>query len=182
MTKRNLALVVMALAACQEPVAEDATGELGPMVFETVDDDCRPNRFTGSTGSLFVGATTTGRLVVTSSLVAFWGPAREDAGTLIAGSRTDFANGTDLELVLGGEPTRRCARLRSRWTDLGTDGGVRVLELKQVWQAIDVGCPEMYAHLPERDCSSTRRVRFTPMSACRLQCLTPTADDLTCGC
>ena len=57
MTKRNLVLVVMALAACEEPIAEDAIGELGPMVFETADDDCRPNRFTGSTGSLFVDTT-----------------------------------------------------------------------------------------------------------------------------
>lgn len=181
MTRRVLIGLVL-ISACEQPVSEDANGSLGPMVFETADDDCRPARFTGTTGSLFVGAQPNGRLVVTSSLVSFWGPAREDAGVLIAGSRTDFANGTDVELVLGGEPTRRCGRLRYRWSDLGSDGGTRFLELKQVWQAIDVGCPEQYAHLPERDCSSTRRVRFTPMTACRLQCLTPNADDLTCGC
>ncbi|MBE2249653.1 MAG: hypothetical protein IAE78_08895 [Myxococcus sp.] len=182
MNARWSALVVVALVACEAPISEDAAGQLGPMRFETTDDDCRPARFVGPTGALFVGAQANGRLVVTSSLAAFWGPPREDAGTLIAGSRTDFVQGTDVELVLGGEPTRRCGRLRYRWTELGADGGVRFLELKQVWQAIDVGCPEQYAHLPERDCSSTRRVTFTPTQACRLQCLTPTDDDLTCGC
>lgn len=181
---RPLAAALLPLLACQpiDRTAEDATGDIGPMVFETTDDDCRPRRFAGATGNLFVGTQSTGRLVVASSLVSFWGPAREDAGTLIAGSRTDFVNGADVELVLGGEPTRRCGRVRYRWTDLGVDGGARVLELKQVWQAIDLGCPEAYAHLPERDCSSTRRVTFTPTQACRLQCLSPTADDFTCGC
>ena len=33
-------------------------------------------------------------VLVGGGLVSFWGPAREDAGVLIAGSRTDFANGT----------------------------------------------------------------------------------------
>jgi hypothetical protein len=179
--KRLLSTLLLA-AACQ-PVAEDASGAIGPMTFETVEDDCRPRRFTGTTGSLFVGSSTSnGRLVVSSSLNAFWGPAREDAGALIAGSRTDFATGADVELVLGGEPSRRCATLRYRWTDVGLDGGARVLELKQLWLGVDPGCPEGYAHLPERECTSTRRVTFTPGPACRLQCLTPTADDFACGC
>jgi hypothetical protein len=183
MINRNaVVMLLMAALGCAQATSEDAAGELGTMVFETTDDDCRPHRFTGSTGSLFVGATATGRLVVTSSLVSFWGPEREGAGTLIAGSRTDFSNGGDLELVLGGDPSRRCARLRYRWSDLGVDAGVRWLALKQTWQAIDLGCPEEYPYVPERDCTSTRRVRFTPERACRLQCLTPTEDDLTCGC
>ncbi|MBL8921824.1 MAG: hypothetical protein JNJ54_23400 [Myxococcaceae bacterium] len=177
--KRLLAALI--LASCQ-PVAEDATGAIGPMVFETLEDDCRPHRFTGTTGNLFVGTSSGGRLVVSSSLNAFWGPGREDAGALIAGSRTDFATGNDVELVLGGEPSRRCATMRYRWTELGVDGGTRLLELKQLWLAVDPGCPEAYAHVPERDCSSTRRVTFTPGPSCRLQCLTPTADDFACGC
>lgn len=181
---RTFVFTAAVLCACEGPVREDATGQLGPMVFETLEDDCRPTRFTGRTGALFVGAQQNGRLVVTSSLESFWGPAREDAGTLIAGSRTDFVTGTDIELIQGGEPTRRCGRLRYRWSDLGVDrdAGVRTLELKQSWESIDLGCPEQYAHLPERDCGSTRRVRFTPMTPCRLQCLTPTAADLGCGC
>ncbi len=177
-----LILVVLGCGNPIDPIAEDATGNLGPMRFESVEDDCKPRRFTGPTGALFVGTQASGRMVVTSSLNAFWGPGRDDAGAIVAGSRTDFVSATDVELVLGGEPTRRCGRLRYRWTDLGLDGGVRTLELKQLWQAIDIGCPEQYAHLPEQDCTSTRRVTFTPGQACRLQCLTPTADDLSCGC
>lgn len=179
------ALVLIAVGGCERPlgpVAEDAVGDLGPMHFERVDDDCRPQRTIGETGALFVGRQASGRLVVTTSLESFWGPARDDAGSLIAGSRTDFVTGDDLELVLGGEPTQRCARLRYRWTDLGVDGGVRHLGLTQHWVAVDPGCPERYAHLPERDCTSVRRVTFTPRAPCRLQCLSPTAADFTCGC
>lgn len=176
-------LIVLSFClACDKPVAEDATGHLGAMAFSSDDDDCRPKRFSGSTGALFVGSQPNGRLVVTTSLQAFWGPPRPDAGTIVSGSRTDFVNGTDVEELLGGDPNRRCARLRYRWTDLGTDGGVRVLELKQTWQSVDLGCQEQYAQLPERDCTSVRRVVFTVGQPCRLQCLTPTTDDFTCGC
>lgn len=174
-------LLLVCCTACTDQVSEDANGHLGTMTFSAVEDDCRPRRFTGDTGALFVGRHADDRLVVASSLAAFWGPGRADAG-VIAGSRSDFDTGAEIELVLGGDPTRRCGRVRYRWTELGpNDGGVR-LELRQSWLQIDVGCPEMYSFLPEQDCTSARAVTFRPTTECRLQCLSPRIDDFTCDC
>jgi hypothetical protein len=178
--------VVCVLGACVQSIdviAEDATGALGEMTFQTVTDDCSPPRFSGDAGLLFVGTQASGRLVVSTSLEAFWGPARPDAGEIVSGSRTDFVTGGPVELLQGGEPTRRCGRLRYTWTDEGVDdAGVRTLGLEQVWIGVDIGCPELYPFLPRRDCTSTRRVLVAPGPPCRLQCLRPSAASFTCGC
>jgi hypothetical protein len=180
-------LVVAGLfGACVQPidlVSEDAMGALGQMTFEPIADDCSPPRFTGDAGTLFVGTQASGRVVVATSLEAFWGPGRPDAGEIVAGSRTDFVTGAPVELLQGGDPTRRCGRLRYTWSDQGLDdAGVRTLSLEQVWIGVDIGCPELFPFLPSRDCSSTRRVTVQPGPACRLQCLRPASASFECGC
>ncbi|MCA2976692.1 MAG: hypothetical protein INH41_25095 [Myxococcaceae bacterium] len=184
--QRAIAALGLGAVACVGPigvVAEDASGALGAMRFETVSDDCTPQRFTGDAGTLFVGAQASGRLVVATSLEAFWGPPRPDAGAIVSGSRTDFVTGAPVELLQGGDPARRCGRLRYTWSDEGLDdGGARTLLLEQVWIGVDVGCPELFPFLPGRDCTSTRRITFEPGTPCRLQCLRPSSASFTCGC
>ncbi|MCU0699701.1 MAG: hypothetical protein MUC96_24600 [Myxococcaceae bacterium] len=183
---RRSVLAVVLGGACVQPidvVSEDATGALGLMTFERVADDCAPPRFTGDAGTLFVGTQPSGRLVVATSLEAFWGPSRPDAGDIVAGSRTDFVTGSPVELLQGGDPSRRCGRLRYTWSDLGIDdAGVRTLALEQVWIGVDIGCPELYPFLPSRDCTSSRRVTVQPGPPCRLQCLRPASASFECGC
>lgn len=179
---RALLLLIAGLISCSEPIREDATGSIGVMHFEAVQDDCLPKRFTGTTGRLFLGRTDKGRTIVVSSYESFWGPPRERNGVIEPGSRSDFVTGSDVELVLGSDPSRRCTRLRYRWSDLGSADGGQLLELKQSWEIVDPGCPEALPQLPERDCGSVRRVRFVPEQTCRLQCLPPASADFTCGC
>ncbi len=184
---RLMATVLMTSAlSCSQPiesVIEDAVGDLGVMQIVAESEKCDPPRAVGLTGRSFVGKQRSGRLVVVTPSDTFFGPSRPDAGVTSALPHTAFLNDFDVELPIGEDPQRRCARLRYRWTALGsTDGGTdQAFRLVQTWDQVDLGCPDRTRSVPESGCRSTRVFVFSPDAPCRLQCLAPT-EELKCGC
>lgn len=171
--RRALPLLLVALAACPEPV-EDPVGSITSLQVEVVSDTCTPARLGGDGGQQFFALQADGGAQFSVGQQLLYGPLR-DGGSLEGVQRQVLNAGVAVPLALG--EAAACNVGRMKWTIV--DGG---LELDMTWPGSDA-CPAGPVWLPELECRTLRRFVFTPGAECRASCVTvSSAAEVTCEC